>query len=62
MLSQQNKSLQHRQNQIEDQGGVFGFLQSVSKPCVNPNFSFVRIFNAITEPIMLNVYIDDVEV
>jgi Domain of unknown function (DUF4397) len=62
MLSQQNKALQHRQNQIEEQGGVFSFLQNVSKPCVNPNFSFVRVFNAITEPIKLNVYIDDVEI
>jgi hypothetical protein len=62
MLSQQNKSIRHRQNQMEEQGGVFDFLQSVSKPCVNSNFSFVRVFNAITEPIKLSVYIGDVEI
>jgi hypothetical protein len=44
------------------QPGAFGFLQSIGKHCVTPNFTFVRIFNSIPWPNKITVYIDDIEV
>lgn len=44
------------------QTGAFDLVQSIGKPCVNSSFTFVRIFNAITEPIRITVYIGDIEV
>lgn len=49
-------------NEVADPPGAFGLVQSVGKLCVNSSFTFVRILNAITEPIKITVYIDDIEV
>jgi Domain of unknown function (DUF4397) len=49
-------------NEIADPPGAFGIVQSVGKPCVNDNFTFVRILNALIEPIDITVYVGDIQV
>ena len=62
MYTQQQANRNHMLNNIANPPGSFGIVQTVSKPCVNERFTFIRILNAMMEPINITVYINDIEV